>query len=244
MPHPFDLPATDQELALAASDRPDLLGELLAISRRTFGFFNRNFSYTITYPWAGAILEGLPRGSRVLDIGAGINPLPIFLAERGVCTDCVDSHRTVRSLPADESWTAWGFFDYASLHPDLAAYHCGITEFVPSHAYDAIYAVCSMTHMTAAVRRQALNRSRQWLRTDGDLLIALDVVHGDDKVWNYAEGVEIEPPAHHGTISDVIDELVAREFRIVENRLVRHLPRNRPDLLLLRCRSARGREAD
>src|SRR5262249_11687932 len=91
--HPSDIGAGDLERAMGGPDRPDLLGRLVAPSRRAFGFYTQHYQHTINYPWLAARLEKLPPGARVLDIGAGLNPLPLFLAERGVSVDCVDKHR-------------------------------------------------------------------------------------------------------------------------------------------------------
>ena len=68
---------------------------------------------------------------RVLDIGAGMSPLPLFLAKRGMFVECVDKHPAVRVFPPQPDWTEWGFIDYGPLHPNLSSFHCDISEFCP-----------------------------------------------------------------------------------------------------------------
>src|SRR5712692_6498816 len=92
-----DMSAEARGAALAASDRADLLRELVDVSHAAFGFFADQFTYTINYPWVAARLEGLPAGSRVLDFGAGVSPMPLWLADRGVLVDTVDNHPIERT---------------------------------------------------------------------------------------------------------------------------------------------------
>jgi hypothetical protein len=234
--HPHDLPAEDFTLAMATAARPDLLRQLVETSRRAFGFYTLHFQHTINYPWAAACLERLPRGSRILEIGAGVNPLPLFLAEREIFVDCVDKSPIVRTLPAADDWNEWGFFDYSKLHPNLTSYHCDITQFVPSGVYDAIYSVCSMAHMPRTDREEALRLCGEWLCPEGDLFLAFDLIPSTDFIWNRSEGVEVEPPLRHGSIDDVVRDLAAVGFDIEESRIIRHVPKARTDLLHLKCR--------
>jgi SAM-dependent methyltransferase len=233
--HPRDITVEDLELAFAKSDRRDLLHELVKTSRRAFGFYPSQYSYTINYPWVAARLEDLPQRSRVLDIGAGLSPLPLWLAERGVLVDCVDSHPLVRTPPPREDWNEWGFFSYGQLHPNLAAHHCAIAEFAPSYHFDAIYSVCVIAHMPRAVRGDTLRRCRDWLQPGGRLLLAIDVIPSSDFLWNRSEGLEVEPPIQHGTVADVLDQLAELGFQMNESRVVRGVYKSRTDLLFIDC---------
>ena len=233
--HPRDIAAGDLEVAMAAAHRPDLLRQLVEISRRAFGFYVGQFSYTINYPWAAERLERLPRGSRLLDIGAGVSPVPLFLAQRGFFVDCVDSHTVVRTPPTAPDWNEWGFFEYSALHQNLTDHHCDLADFVPSSRYDAIYSLSVLAHMTRAVREDTLRRCRDWLRPDGRLLLAIDVIPSSDFLWSHSEGLEVEPPIQHGTVADVIDQLAELGFQINESRVVRGVYKSRTDLLFIDC---------
>jgi hypothetical protein len=154
--HPSDIASGDLQRALVTAERPDLLMRLVEISRRAFGFYTHHYPHTINYPWLAARLERLPTGSRTLDIGAGVNPLPLFLAERGIFVDCIDRHRLVRKPPVAPDWNEWGFFDYATLHPNLTAHHCDVAAFRPSAMFAAIYSACAIAHMPAATKGAVL----------------------------------------------------------------------------------------
>ena len=93
--------------------RPDLLDELVATGRAVFGFFPDHYPHTLNYPWVLERLEPLPPGARVLDVGAGVSPLPIVLARRGLRVDCIDKSPTSRTMPVTAEWNEWGFFDYS-----------------------------------------------------------------------------------------------------------------------------------
>jgi len=232
-PHPSDISARELEKAMAAADHPGLLGRLVEISRRAFGFYTQHYQHTINYPSLAARLEKLRPGSCALDIGAGLNPLPLFLAERGVFVDCVDKHRLIRTPPVAADWNEWGFFDYRLLHPNLRAHHCDIADFRPSLEFAAIYSACSIAHMPAVLRQEVFQRCREWLRPGGTLLLALDLIPSSDFIWNLSEGQDVEPLLQHGTISDLLRQLTGLRFRIYERKLIRAIHRARTDLLFI-----------
>jgi hypothetical protein len=236
--HPTDIPEIDLQRALAAAPRPDLLQELVDISRQAFGFYTRHYPHTINYPWIAGKLEGLPHGSRLLDIAAGLNPVPFFLARRGMFVDCVDRHASVRIPPAQPDWSEWGFFDYGALHPNLTAHHCDMADFVPRAKFDAIYSISSLAHFPAQARQQTLRFCREWLHPGGLLVLAIDVIPSTDFIWNRSEGLEVEPPIRHGTVDGVLDELTHLDFRITECRVERTVHKSRTDLLFIVCESA------
>ena len=234
MPHPNDLPQDDLDRALACAERPDLLLLLVETSRRAFGLHTRHYPHTINYPWTASRLEALPGGSRLLEIGAGINPLPLYLAEKGMHVDCVDSSDFTRTLPADGDWNEWGFFDYATLHPNLAAHNCSIADFQPSHSYDSIYSVGSIAHMPTPVRETCLRNCRAWLKPGGILVLAIDLIPGTDTLWNL--GGSEETPEQHGTFHDMQNQLRSLGFDFGAPRIDRNVRKSRTDLYFLEAR--------
>ena len=145
--HPRDISPADLSAAMASAARPDLLKQLVDISRRIFGFFASNSFASIWYPWVARTLEYLPKGTRILDIGAGLSPLPVFLAEKGFVVECIDPHRLKRVPPPSADWNEWGFFDYGRVHPNLRSYHCAIADFPSSGRFDVIYSVGVLAHV-------------------------------------------------------------------------------------------------
>jgi SAM-dependent methyltransferase len=230
-----DISAADLQVALAAQPNADLLRQLVELSRSAFGFYPSHFPYTITYPWLCERIGQLPEGSRVLDIGAGVSPVPLYLARKGMIVDCVDNSRHIRTLPATKGWNEWGFLDYGALHPNLTSHHCDITKFAPSHRFDAIYSIAALAHMQRTIRENTLRRCRDWLQSNGLLLLAIDIIPSTDFIWNRSEGVEVEPPIQHGTIDDVLDQLKGLGFRVDECRVMRTIYKSRTDLLFIAC---------
>src|SRR5882762_3479461 len=233
--HPRDISAEDLERALATARRPDLLRQLVNRSRKAFGFYTSHYPHTLNYPWVIEWLERIPKDSRVLDIGAGVSPVPLLLADRGLFVDCVDSHPVVRTLPTKPDWNEWGFFDYGALHENLTAHQCDIANFTPPAYYDAIYSISVLVHMTLDVREEVLRRCREWLRPQGLLLLAIDVIPASDFLWNRSEGHEVEPPVRHGTVDHVLHQLTGLGFQIDEFQLKRTVYKARTDLLFIAC---------
>jgi 2-polyprenyl-3-methyl-5-hydroxy-6-metoxy-1,4-benzoquinol methylase len=221
---------------MSSTSRPELLRILVELSRQAFGFFTNSFHNTINYPWAAARLEPLTEGTRVLEIGAGLNPLPLFLAERGVFVDCVDGSPIIRTPPPAGDWNEWGYFDYSILNSNLMSHHCDVGEFTPCSAFDVIYSVCVIAHMSRATREDTLRRCRKWLKPGGALLLAIDLIPATDFLWNRGGG-SLEPPPEHGTINDLMSQLSKLGFVIAEQTVLRNMPRHdRTELLFLACK--------
>lgn len=233
--HPHDILAEDLERAIASASRPDLLKYLVAISREAFGFYTRHYPHTINYPWAAEKLERFAPGARVLDIGAGVSPLPLWAASRGLILDCVDGSEIVRTLPTHPDWNEWGYFDYGLLDTSITAHHCWISDFKPTHTYDAIYSMCSLAHMLSTEWKETLFLCRNWLRAGGLLLLCIDLIPRTYFLWNIASRVEFEPRVQHGTVSDVESHLVELGFDMGELRIRRNIPDSRTDLLFIDC---------
>jgi hypothetical protein len=233
--HPHDIPAEYLALALGSASRPDLLESLVEISRRAFGFYTRHYPHTLNYPWAAEKLERFTEGTRILDIGSGVSPIPLWLASRGVILDCVDSSEIVRVPPASVDWNEWGFFDYALLNNNIAAHHCSVHDFKPTGAYDAIYSISTLAHMFSGEWKNTLHLCGNWLRPGGTMLLGIDLLPNTDFLWNISSRVEMEPRSQHGTVSNVEDLLVGQGLVVRELKILRNVPYSRTDLLFIEC---------
>jgi SAM-dependent methyltransferase len=233
--HPNDMTADDFNYASLLTERPDLLRRLADLSRRSFGFYSKHFARALEYSWLAAKLESLAPGRRVLDIGAGLNPLPLFLAERGAIVECVDSHSLARVPPVDPNWNEWGFYNYGRDHPNLRAHNVGALSFAPAAPFDVIYSVSVIEHMPRKTWEATLGRCREWLGLEGRLLLTADLIPGTELLWNYAEGQEVEPPHVHGDTEALISWLERLGFTLSEWFFRREVPKRRPDLLFVDC---------
>lgn len=233
--HRNDMAAEDFNHAAQLTQRPDLLRHLADLSRQCFGFFTRHFPRSLEYPWIAAKLDGDLSGKTVVDIGAGLCPLPPFLAERGAFAHCLDSHPMIRTVETRAQWNEWGFFDYAALHPRLRSHHVDALAFQPPAPVDVVYSISVVEHMPRRVWEATLAAAAHWLKPGGRLLLTLDLVPGTDLLWNYAEGRVVEAPETHGDRAAIGHRLEALGFDVTEERALRAIPQSRTDVLLLDC---------
>lgn len=233
--HPRDMPDAQFARALQRSHRPDLLREIAVTARKSFGFFTAHFPHTCNYTWILERLEFLEPGAHLLDVGAGITPLPLILARRGMFVQTIDGSRMIRRFPVQPNWNEWGFFDYSALHPNLISENCSCAAFSPSRLFDRIYSVSVLAHMPRGERLAALASMRRWLSPGGRLLLAVDLMPSTDFLWNRSEGVQIAPPEQHGNVPELCTDIEALGFGLTERAVIRGLESARTDLLFLEC---------
>ncbi|HEV2263807.1 MAG TPA: class I SAM-dependent methyltransferase [Stellaceae bacterium] len=234
--HGNDMAPEDFNHAARLTAHPNLLRHLADLSRYCFGFFTRHFPRSLEYPWIAAKLDGDLSGQTIVDIGAGLCPLPPFLAQRGAFVHCLDSHPLVRTAETRAQWNEWGFFDYAALHPRLRSHHIDALAFQPLAPVDVVYSVSVVEHMPRRVWETTLAAAARWLKPGGRLLLTLDLVPGTDSLWNYAEGRAVEPLDAHGDRAAILRQLDELGFEVVEEQALRTIPQSRTDVLLLECR--------
>lgn len=231
--HPHDI--SDADLARARSEvpRPDLLDELVAAGRAVFGFFPDHYPHTLNYAWVLERLEPVRPGARVLDVGAGVSPLPIVLSRRGILVETVDNSWMVRTMPVRPDWNEWGFFDYSIVDERVISYHRDVLEHVPTQPYDRVYSVGSLAHMTRVEREETVGLLAQWLKPGGRVLLAIDLLPKSDFLWNRSWGVEVEPPTDHGTVDDLLASIDCQRLRVTERTIRRTVHASRTDLLFV-----------
>ncbi|MGE5168492.1 MAG: class I SAM-dependent methyltransferase [Deltaproteobacteria bacterium] len=233
--HARDIDARELSALLIASAQPRLLNELVATSREAFGFFPAHAPRAVEYPWVLAALQGSARDSRILDVGAGVNALPLALARRGARVTTVDSHPLVRDPRQRDGWNEWGFLDYAAFDANIRSFHAAYEDWQADAPFDAIYSVSVIEHLRASVRARWIAAFRRQLRPDGLLLLSVDLVPGSEALWNRSEGVVVEDAAVHGDLAGLCRELAQAGFRIDATSTVRDLPRSNVDLALIRA---------
>ena len=220
-----DIGEENLQWALEQSPAHDTLRALVALSREQFGWFSKQVSRAFEYPWVVGALHSDPR-KPVLDIGAGISPLPLFLAHMGFKVVTVDNSPTVRRLGEGQlEWNGWGFLDYSVLHRNLRSTNCDVLEVdFPASTFAAIYSVSVIEHLHSQTRRQLWDRLRRWLEPGGQLLVTFDLVPGTNRMWNRNQGQEVESPFEHGDLSTVISELEGIKFSLADLVELRELP--------------------
>ncbi|MBS7530825.1 methyltransferase domain-containing protein [Hazenella sp. IB182353] len=206
------------------SSNQQLLDTLIYLSRLYLGFFVKHTPRAYEYVW---LIEkiGDPRGKKILDIGAGITPLPIYLAYQGAEVYTVDFSEMHDWFEADRShWFEWGYVDYQHVHANIFSYQKNILDMhFPNQYFDVIYSISVIEHMAAHDRRHLWNKMNKWLKDDQHLLLTLDLIKDTEQLHNYYLDLLIEESAIHGSIHDLKTEL-ERGFKIKEIDYMKEIP--------------------
>lgn len=228
----------DEKLSLAIeqSESPEVLKSLVDISRTFFGWFTKHRPRAFEYPWIVKEI-GDPNGKMILDIGAGVSPLPLILAEKGADMITVDYSPTVRRYGKQSvNWDEWGFLDYSNLNGNIRSFNQDIlTVDIRDCSLDCTYSVSVIEHMPAATRKEIWKKISQWTKPGGSLLLTIDLVPGTEQIWNYSQGEKIEDESTHGAFEDLRKELENAGFLLTSKKILREIPESRVDIAMLRC---------
>ena len=231
----YDIGEDNLVWALKETFDPDTLVSLVKISRESFGWFSKQLTRSFELPWVVSEAGEVP-GKKIMDIGAGVSPLPLFFASKGAEVTTIDNSRTVRKPGGEQMhWDEWGFFDYGDLHPNIRSRHDDIlSQDFPAGSYDYIYSVSVVEHMPAKVRRHLWKRISRWLKPAGVLLLTIDLIPGTDKLWNYCQGQIVDNEEDHGDIRNLEEELSVANLRPRRCEYLRSVKDTRVDVALLR----------
>lgn len=236
--HQRDIRPETINKAFKEVNRPDLLRYIVDVSRHHLGFYTSHYPRVFEYSWLLEQFEGMSN-LKVLDIGAGVCPLPLSLSKMGMEVTTVDSHPTVRLQKDKEDWNEWGFLDYSTIDNKIVSKHINFTEYSTSKKHDCIYSVSVIEHMPKSVRQKVLKKSAKLLKKGGSLLLTIDLVPNTDNIWNLSEGKEVEPISKHGTITTLKNELQSNGFEIEASSTQRNIAYSRTDILYIRARLKR-----
>jgi SAM-dependent methyltransferase len=227
----------DLAWGVANTPTPDLLLDLVELSHEKLSFFPQTIIRTLEYPWTASRMRDV-RGQRILDIGAGVCALPLWLAGQGAKVVTVDYHTTIRDISERTTWNEWGFLDYAQFDPSVQSHNTDITTFEDPEGFDVIYSVSVIEHMPAELRRTIIARLPSLLRPGGRVLLTLDLVPGTFDLRPLSEGVVVDPEGTHGTLDTILDELKQAGLRVFDQTHMGAIPGSRTDLAMLDLRLA------
>ena len=233
--HARDLSPDDFNLMSAVTDHPLLLRQVVDTARERLGFFPAQLPRAIEYPWVLASLPQNLAGWALADVGAGVNPVPLQLAERGAAVYTVDGHHQRRDLPDQAAWNEWGFLDYSSLDKRITSFQCPFEEWSSPARLDCIYSISVIEHVPARTRRRWIQLFAAQLRAGGVLLLTMDLFAETSLLRNFSEGMAIETESEHGDLSAVVDEVRHAGFEVGECWVKRNVPRSRVDTAFLRA---------
>lgn len=237
-PHPRDITAAQLAGMAAKSRHQSELTLLVETGRKYLGFFPAHGPRTIEYPWVLANLPGDLAGARILDVGAGLNPLPFALAERGAMVTTLDNHPIVRDGRNRDRWNEWGFLDYHMLDGRIHSVHASYEDWTFPSQFDAIYCVSVIEHLPATLRRRWMSQFDRQL--NGTLLLTVDLIRGSDQLWDRSEGRRVDEGGEHGSLNGLLCELGEAGIEAQTPILERQIPGSLVDISLIRGESYRS----
>ena len=132
-----------------------------------------DWSRRAEYPFVARTLAGLAP-SRILDAGAGVTFLPLFLSRLGHCVDCLDSDGGYPARMGAVLGQLGETHRVRYFEGDLA----GSFELSGS-PYDVVLSVSVIEHLDPQVRERAVQGLCRLLRPGGLLILTLDVSLSD-----------------------------------------------------------------
>jgi SAM-dependent methyltransferase len=235
---PGRLPASVLEYEQLSGYRR-LLAESVFVSLRAFGFYTRHAPRYLEYPWIIDQVLHAPSPGTVLDLGAGVSPVPLILAAHDWAVTTVDYSQTIRTVSQPGKINEWGFLNYKEVDDRI---HSVNEDFSKSgfaqESFDVIYSVSVIEHMPAAIRRGVVAEASKCLKPGGSLILTLDLEPGTLRLWNLDRGKKVEPSKNHGTLDDFLSEMSSVDLLVEYFEIRRALPRSRTDIAFLVVRKS------
>jgi 2-polyprenyl-3-methyl-5-hydroxy-6-metoxy-1,4-benzoquinol methylase len=232
--HSRDIKAKDLNTAFTQVKRPDLLQYLVDVSRKELGFFTSHYPRVYEYSW---LLEQLvdAKGASVLDIGAGVCPLPICLTEKGLNVTTIDFHSKVRLIKDKDNWNEWGFLDYSIINKNIESKNIDFSKYKESKLFDYVYSISVIEHMPRKIRVKVLQKASKILIKGGAILLTIDLIPNTENLWNLSEDKEVEPIEEHGDITTFKQELIDCGFEISGEHVQKNIKDSRTDVYYLKA---------
>ncbi len=225
--HSRDIRGCDVTLMSPLVDDPLLFRKMVDLARSTIGFFPAHKPRAIEYTWIGLRLGTPVKGLSVVDVGAGVNPLPFWLAQKEAKVVTIDNHPIVRDPANRRDWNEWGFLDYSRLDSRIRSIHTPFESVKPERQFDVLYSISVIEHLASKDRGAWMSRFAEHLRPSGRLLLTVDLVPWSDALWPYREGVLVEEAESHGSLHTLVEQLQSFGFAISSVVAKTHLPKSR-----------------
>lgn len=233
-PHSRDMSAEHVNDVVGWTRSPMIFRELLDFSRKTVRFFPNHTPRAIEYTWVINELSAMHKQQIILDVGAGVSCLPIFLAAKGNEVITVDQSPYFRKLEQREQWNEWGFLDYSQFDSRIKSINAPFEEAVINKKVDIVYSVSVIEHLLTVNRRLWLKRMHALLNPGGRILLTVDLMPPGDDLWIFAEGKVVE--ANHGTFRTLYEEIREEGFCVDYVQILQAIPATRVDIALISAR--------
>jgi len=207
--------------------------KLIKISTENLGWYSQTLTRTFEYPWIIKQITSL-NNKLILDVGAGVSPLPIYLAERGAQIVTVDPHKIIRRWEERQNWNEWGFLDYSIKNKNIKSINSKIQLLdFPTNYFDYVYSVSVIEHLPKTERLESWEKISALTKIGGNLLITVDLIPGTENLWNYSEGKKVEESDIHGNVTDLKKEICNKGFKINDCKFLRNVPETRTDCVFI-----------
>jgi hypothetical protein len=235
--HPRDFGSPTLAPLIARHPDPHTLLELRVHALGTTGFYPDHAPRLWEYPVvAGLVAAHLPRGSRLVDVGAGVTPLAPYLTSRGYVVETVDPSAVVRRWPPQPDWNEWDYLDYGAAGLAHRSWNCTLDQLPTEPPFDGAYSISVIEHLPANIRRCLLRDIAARTALGGLVVLTIDLVRGSDDLWNRNLGVVVERSADHGTFDDIVSECAAVGLETFSKETVRDWGDTSVDIGLLAMR--------
>lgn len=212
--------------ALISSADPKVLFSLAVLARSVFGWFNQRTTRADEYVWVASKV-GSYGGKTIADIGAGVSPLPIYLARLGNHVTTVDnsSERRILGYKAELEWNGWGFFDYSQVEDGIRSFNVSACDVnIEAQSLDCLYSISVVEHLHSNIRHNLWVSMARWMKIGADLLLTVDLVPNTTELWNFEQGKPVEDPTTHGCSDSLIEELARAGFCLFDMTIKRDYP--------------------
>ncbi|MGE4311842.1 class I SAM-dependent methyltransferase [Desulfovibrio sp.] len=229
--HPADIPLYTLAANFVRSPYQDLTLDLIDLSRKAFGFFTRTPTRVLEYPWIAHTI-GNASGKRVLDIGAGINPLPLWFSKNNAHVTTADLHEKVFTKKDLPNCNEWGFFDYSCIDDRITSLNKDAKD-LSDEPFDVLYSCSAIEHIP---RKNRIENVHNWFsisKPGGQLVVTIDLVPGTRRLWNYCEGKPVEPRGEHGDLDGFLLELNEAGFTVKDIVLETDCPLSNTDIAMI-----------
>jgi 2-polyprenyl-3-methyl-5-hydroxy-6-metoxy-1,4-benzoquinol methylase len=232
--HPRDISPEHVSDVVGWTKNPMLFRELLDFSRTRIGFFPDHTPRAIEYAWIVNEVSSRHNQQTILDVGAGVSCLPLYLSRLGNKIITIDQSPLIRRLEQRKQWNEWGFFDYSQLDPRIESINTSFESGDINRKFDTIYSVSVIEHLLASVRKIWLKRMRSLLKPKGRILLTVDLLPPGDDLWIFAEGKVVEE--NHGTFRTLYEEIKAEGFIADDIQILQAIPGSRVDIAMISAR--------
>ncbi len=232
--HPRDFGPTSLAPLIDRHPDPARLATLHLHAWRTTTFYPDHAPRLWEYPVVFDLLvDRLGPGSRLVDVGAGVTPLPPYLTLQGFMVDTVDPAENVRGWPPQADWNEWDYLDYGQRGLAHRSWNSTLDRLPRRRSFDGALSVSVIEHLPASDRRDLLAELANRVRIDGWVILTVDLVRGCDSLWNRSRGLVVEDPAVHGDFDDLVAECRAVGLDLVHQEKVRQWGEGEVDIGLL-----------